>query len=145
MLYINQNQQNEVPATCSRNNIDGGGVYLWEMIHKLTLREYYFIPFRIPPSVTYAPAYDLFCILVDDSLPESLTGNTICGDCNVHLIPGEYWVKIYAQSSSTNLNPTLSDELVYETQGLLVGVNQDIPVSYSGNSDIFILYNEDND
>jgi hypothetical protein len=145
MLYINQSQLTQVPATCSRNNINGGGVYLWEMIHKLTGQYWSFIPYRIPPITTYQPGYDLFCITVDDTQPESLTGNTVCGDCNVHLIPGEYWVRIYSQTSTTNLFFAFADELVYETIGNVVGVNQNEPVTYSGTSDIFIVYNEDND
>ena len=149
MIYIYQNEINEVPATCSRNNLDGGPVYLWSMIHKLTFQSWNFIPYRIPPSTTYKPGYDLFCINSDNSLPESLTGNTGCesGDtiCNIHLIPGEYWVRIYSQTSTTNLNPQQTDELVYETMGLMVGVNENEPITYSGNSDIFIVYNEDND
>ena len=145
MIYINQNQQNQVPATCSRNNLSSGNVYLWDMEHKLTGQLWRFIPYRVPPNTTYSPGYDLFCITVDDTQAESLTGNTGCTICNVHLIPGEYYVNIYAQTSITNLNPQQTEELVYQTQGLMVGVNQNVPVTYSGNTDIFIVYNEDND
>jgi len=104
-----------------------------------------FLPYRIPPSTTYEPGYDLFCMNVNYSVPESLTGNTDCNSCNIHLIPGEYWVRIYSQSSLTNLDPSLTDELVYETMGLMVGVNQNEPITYQGDDDVFILYNEDND
>ena len=150
MIYIIQNITNQVPVVVERNNPDmSDDVYLWEMKHKLTLETWYFIPYKIIPSVTYKPGYDLFCIKSNLSAPQVLTGATGCETgntvCNVHLIPGEYYVKIYSQSQANNLNPLLSDYLVYETQGLLVGINQDIPITYSGNSDIFIVYNEDND
>jgi len=145
MLYINQGQLTQVPATCSRNNIYGGPVYLWDMEHKLTGQKWSFIPFRIVPITSYEPGYDLFCITVDDSIPHSLTGNTLCGSCNVHLIPGEYYVNVYSQTSTTNLLPANAEELVYQTQGLVVGTNQNEPVTYEGTSDIFIVYNEDND
>jgi hypothetical protein len=148
MIYINQDETNQVPVVCSRNNLSSGDVYLWSMTHKLTFQTWNFIPYRIPPTTTYKPGYDLFCITVDNSLPQTFTGNTSCSgstSCNIHLIPGEYWVRIYSQSSNTNLNPDLSLELVYETMGLMVGTNQNDPITYSGNSDVFIVYNEDND
>lgn len=146
MIYITQNQQNQVPVVCERNTlVSGATTYLWSMTHKLSFQSWKFLPYKVVPSVSYEPGYDLFCITADDSIPQSLTGNTTCSSCNVHLIPGEYYVKIYAQSSNTNLNPNLADELVYETMGLLVGVNQNNPITYSGNADVFIVYNEDNE
>lgn len=148
MVYIEQNQSNQVPVVASRNNPDNSAnYYLWSLTHKLTFQAWRFIPYRIPPTTTYKPGYDLFCITVDETIPQHLTGNTSCTgvtSCNVHLIPGEYYVKIYSQSSNTNLDPNLADYLVYETMGLMVGINQEIPITYSGNSDIFIVYNEDN-
>jgi hypothetical protein len=148
MIYINQGELNEAAAVASRNKtLTGNVTYLWSMQHKLSGRRYRFIPFRILPATTYPPGYDLFCITIDDSIPESLTGNTICGDCNVHLIPGEYYLKIYEQLSTTNLNPQLSYDVVYETIVNVVGTNQNNPVTYSGTSDgdVFIIYNADND
>jgi len=147
MIYVEQNQTNQVPMVCTRNNLDlTYNTYLWYVNHKLTNRSYYFIPFRVIPSVDYTPSYDLFCITVNTSIPESLTGNTTCGSCNVHLIPGEYYVEVYSQTTnSQNLNPNLSQELVYQTMMTVVGVNQNNPVSYSGDSEVFILYNPYND
>ena len=146
MIYINQGQLNQAAAVCSRNKSLANPTYLWAMSHKLSNTRYRFIPFRVPPStVGYEPGYDLFCITIDNSIPESLTGNTQCEDCNVHLIPGEYYLKVYEQVSSTNLNPALSYDVVYETIVNVVGTNLNIPVSYSGTSDIFIIYNADND
>ena len=146
MIYLNQGEENQAAVVASRNKQLGGNVtYLWSMMHKLTGQKWRFIPFRVPPTVNYSPSYDLFCIKIDDTLPQSLTGNTVCGDCNVHLIPGEYYIKIYEQLSTTNLDPALSYDVVNETIVNVVGTNKNIPTSYSGNSDVFIVYNEDND
>jgi hypothetical protein len=145
MVYINQGEYNEPAVVCSRNKTLSNPTYLWSMFHKLSGQVWRFIPYRILPSVSYAPAYDLFGVTIDDTIPESLTGNTGATMCNIHAIPGEYYVKIYEQVSSTNLNPALSFDVVYETIFNVVGINQNTPVSYSGTPDVFIIYNENND
>jgi len=146
MIYIRQGLQNTVPAVCSRNLIDeNADIYLWDMEHKLTSQTFRFIPYMYDWTTDYLPGYNQFDISVDDTQPQSLTGNTVTGTTNVYLIPGEYYVTIYGQTSNSNLNPTLSEEIVYQTQGLVVGANKNTPVSYSGETDIFILYNPDND
>ena len=145
MIYIYQNEQNNVPAVCDRNMLGVYDYFMWEMVHKLTFQSWSFIPYEIPYTSTYYPAYNLFNIDVDNSIPESLTGNTTSGTTNVHLIPGEYWVRVWAQDSPTNLNPNNADELVYEVIGMVVGTNTLTPDAYSGNSDVFIVYNPDND
>lgn len=145
MVYINQGEYNEPAVVCSRNKTLPNPTYLWSMFHKLSGQVWRFIPYRIPPSVSYSPAYDLFGVTIDDTIPESLTGNTGSTMCNVHLIPGEYYCKIYEQVSTTNLNPALSYDVVYETLFNVVGINQNTPVSYSGTPDVFIIYNENND
>lgn len=146
MIYLDQNQNNQASAVCSRNKtLVGNVIYLWSMSHKLSNKQYRFIPYRLQPTVSYSPAYDIFCIDIDESIPEVLTGATSCGETNVHLIPGEYYLKVYEQYSSSNLNPMLSHDVVYETLVNVIGINQSIPVSYSGNSDIFIIYNAEND
>lgn len=146
MIYVNQGQQNNPAAVCSRNTTLTGTVYyLWYMTHKLSGKEYYFIPTRLIPPIDYPPLYDVFCLNINDSIPTVLTGST-CGDVNVHLIPGEYYLKCYSQNSNTNLNPLLSYELVYQTLVNVVGENQNIPTTYSGGSDsIYIIYNPNND
>lgn len=145
MIYLTQGQQNDVPAICSRNKDLPNPTYLWSTTHKLSNQRWQFIPYRIPPSVDYTPGYDLFNINVDDSIPQSLTGNTTSGTTNVHFIPGEYYVKVYEQTSTGNTNPNLSFNVVYETLMTVVGTNQNNPVTYSGTSDIYIMYNPDND
>ena len=148
MIYLNQSQQNQAAAVCTRNATLTGGtiVYLWNLQHKLSGRVFNFIPFRLIPSVTYKPAYDLFCIDIDDSIPQVLTGTTQCGQTNVHLIPGEYALTVYQQLSTSNLNPSLSSGIVYQTLVIVDGVNQNNPTVYTGGTDgVFIIYNSDND
>ena len=148
MIYLNQSQQNQAAAVCTRNATLTGGtiVYLWNLNHKLSGRVFNFIPFRLIPSVTYKPGYDLFCIDIDDSIPQVLTGTTQCGQTNVHLIPGEYALTVYQQLSTSNLNPSLSSGIVYQTLVIVDGVNQNNPTVYTGGTDgVFIRYNSDND
>jgi len=145
MVYINQGELSQAAFVASRNKQLGGNVtYLFSIMHKLSGQRWRFIPYRIPPSVDYTPSYDLFCINVDFNIPENYIGS-ICGDCNIHLIPGEYYLKIYEQLSPTNLDPQFSYDVVNETLVNVVGENKNIPTSYSGTSDVFIVYNENND
>lgn len=144
MIYLYQDQNNQAAAVCSRNSTISNPVFLWRLVHKLSNAEYLFIPFRILPVVDYKPAYDLFCIDIFDNIPEVLTGATGCGQTNVHLIPGEYSLEVFQQSSNSNLNPNLSQGLVYQTLVNMVGVNQNIPVTYSGQSNNYVIYDPDN-
>ena len=133
-----------VVATCSRNKMLTGNVtYLWSMFHKLTNQSWKFIPYRIPSIVSYAPSYDLFTINVDDSIPEVFTASTSANTVNVHLLEGQYFVKIYEQVSATNLNPQLSYDIVYEGIATVYfsGSPQNELISYSGNSNVFKVYN----
>jgi hypothetical protein len=70
------------------------------------------------------------------------TAVTIDNTVNLHLIPGDYFVKVYEQSSTTNLNPSLSYDVVYETTARVIGTGntQNELVSYSANTDIFTVY-----
>jgi hypothetical protein len=74
-----------------------------------------------------------------------LTGATTTGQTNVHLIPGEYFLKVYSQTSSSNLNPENSQEIVFQTLVNVVGTNQNIPISYEGEDDVFIIYDPENE
>ena len=144
MIYLYQDQNNQAAAVCTRNATLSNPVFLWKMVHKLSNEEYRFIPFRILPSVSYKPAYDLFCIDINDAIPQVLTGATSCGVTNIHLIPGEYSLEVYQQVSNQNLNPAQSSGLVYQTLVNMVGVNQNIPVTYSGQSNNYVIYDPDN-
>ena len=83
-------------ATCSRNkNLTGSVCYLFGFKHKLSQEVWRFVPYRIPPTVGYSPGYDLFSININPNSPETgLTGATTTGQTNVHLIEGEYYVKV---------------------------------------------------
>jgi hypothetical protein len=144
MVYLNQGILNQAAVVASRNKTLVNPTYLWAMQHKLSGRQWRFIPYRIIPLTDYTPGYDLFCLTVTDSQPEHLTGNTSCGLCVVDLYPGEYYLKIYEQVSPTNLNPMLSHDVVNETIVNVVGTNQNEPVTYESGDDIFIIYNVDN-
>ena len=144
MIYLYQNQNNQAAAVCSRNSTLNNPYFLWKMVHKLSNIEYKFIPFRIQPDTDYKPGYDLFCIDIDDSIPEVLTGSTVCGQTNVHLIPGEFSLEVYQQVSSSNLDPSQSSGLVYQTLVNMIGTNQNIPVTYSGQSNNYVIYDPDN-
>jgi len=144
MVQIEKGTFNQVVATCSRNKTLGGNVtYLWSMSHKLSKEVWRFIPFRVPAMVDYAPSYDLFNIDVIDSQPEHLISTGSTNNVNVHLIPGQYFVKIYEQCSTTNLNPMLSYDSVYEGTATVnySGSPQNEIVSYTGNTDVFKVYN----
>lgn len=143
MIQIQRGEMNNLVATCSRNKtLTGSVTYLWSMTHKLTNKNWKFIPFRVPPDVNYAPSYDLFVLNVDYSLPEVFIGTSSGNTANIHLIDGQYFVKIYEQYSPTNLNPQLSHDVVYEGIADLnySGSPQNQIVSYSGGSDVFIVY-----
>jgi len=144
MVYLNQGVLNQAAVVASRNKTLANPTYLWSMQHKLSGRQWRFIPYRIIPLTDYTPGYDLFCVTVSDSQPEHLTGNTSCGLCIVDLYPGEYYLKIYEQVSSSNLNPALSHDVVNETIVNVVGTNQNEPITYESGDDIFIIYNVDN-
>lgn len=145
MIQIQRGEVNNLVATCSRNKtLTGNNVnYLWSMTHKLTNQNWRFLPYRIPPLVNYAPSYDLFVLNVDYSLPEVFTGATSSNDANAHLLDGQYYVKIYEQYSSTNLNPQLSHDVVYEGTADVnfSGSPQNEIITYSGTGQVFKIYN----
>lgn len=142
MIILNQGQLNQATATCSLNKQLSSPTYLWSIKHKLTNQRWRFIPYHYPTVVSYNPSYDLFSIRVDNTIPEVFTAVTIDNTVNLHLIPGDYFVKVYEQSSTTNLNPSLSYDVVYETTARLIGTGntQNELVSYSANTDIFTVY-----
>lgn len=144
MIYIYQGQQNQSAAVCSRNATINNPIFLWSLKHKLSNLEWNFIPFRVIPDTDYKPGYDVFCINVDDSIPQVLTGATLCGQTNVHLIPGEYALSVYQQTSNSNITPSLSQGVIYKTLVNVVGVNQNIPITYSGQADNYVIYDYDN-
>lgn len=144
MIQIQRGELNDVVATCSRNKMLTGSVtYLWTMTHKLSRQNWKFLPFRVPPAVPYPPSYDLFTVNVDYNQPEVFTASTSANTVNLHLIEGQYFVKIYEQTSTTNLNPNLSYNVVYEGTANVnwSGSPQNQIVSYTGGTNIFKIYN----
>lgn len=139
MIYANQQQYNTLIATCSRNKTLANPYYLWTIRHKLSNQAWQFIPYREPSNTTYPPSYDLFQLDIFSNVAEAYIG-TSGSTCNLHLIPGEYYVKIYEQVSSSNLNPALSYDVVYE--GTLVVLSSDPidQISYSGTPNTWVVY-----
>jgi len=142
MIYLNEGENNLVTATCSANKmLSGSPTYLWSIRHKLTNKSWKFIPYRIQPSVDYNPTFDQFTINIDDSQPEVYTASTAINTVNLHLLSGQYYVKVYEQQSTTNLNPNYSYDVVYEGIATVRGSGTPTQqVSYTGTTDIFIVY-----
>lgn len=145
MIILNQGY-NEANATCSRNKTLTGSVcYLWSMKHKLSGEVTRFVPYRIQPSVNYAPGYDLFSVTINpDSANAYLTGATMTGQTSLNIYDGEYYVKIYEQSTSLsgNTNPSLAYDVVYEGIARVNYSASTAPVQYSGTSDTYIIFND---
>lgn len=142
MIYLQQgSSNNQALVTCSRNkSLVGAVTYLWTVRHKLSQQTKRFIPYREPSlAVGYEPSKDLFLISIDDYLAEVLIGSSGT-TANVHMIPGEWYLKIYEQYSPTNLNPATAYDVVYE--GMIV-VESDSPIggyNYTGNTESVIIY-----
>lgn len=143
MIQLQRGELNNMVATCSRNKTLTGNVnYLWSMTHKLTNKNWRFLPFRVPPDVNYAPSYDLFTLNIDYNIPEVFTASTSANTANIHLLDGQYFVKIYEQYSSTNLLPQLSHDVVYEgiADVNYSGSPQNELITYSGTGEVFKVY-----
>jgi hypothetical protein len=143
MIILQQGEFSRAIATCSRNkNLSGSPYYLWTMRHKLSNQSWSFLPYRNPPITTYEPSYDLFDININMDAAENYIGTNSENCVNLHFIPGEYYLKIYEQYSSSNLNPSLSYDYVYE--GMVVIKSQDPieEISYTGTSNVFIVYQQ---
>lgn len=143
MILLNQDTLNDAVATCSVNKQLHNPTYLWSMRHKLTNQTWRFIPYKIPPAVSYNPSYDKFTIDIDFNNPEVFIGVSSGNTANLHFISGDYFVKIYEQSSPSNLNPQYSFDVVYETTARVMDTSNNNPtelVSYSANTDVFTIY-----
>lgn len=141
MIYFNQGENNTVVATCSRNKQLSTPTYLWSMRHKLTNETYRFIPYQIPTAVNYSPSYDQFTIKVDYNEAVKYTATTANDTANLHFTAGEYYIKIYEQQSTTNLNPSLSYDVVYETIGKVIGTGTTASsISYTATTEVFKVY-----
>jgi len=143
MIILQQNTNNQFAATVSLNGTISNAVYLFEFQHKLSNEFWYIIPYKVP-TVYNKPNYDLFTMSVNFSLPQSYTNNTSTSG-NLHLIPGEYLVRVFEQTSTSNLDPVLSDGEIYQILAS-VGETTEICVPeapYEGGfDDEWIIYDE---
>lgn len=104
MLILNQDTQNIVVTTFTENTTQTGTVYyLWECTNDDTNESVYFIGTDIS---TNEFRYNQFVI-------ELTTGTEDLLDSIVTMAPNGTWkYKAYQQSSSTNLDPAISGEVV---------------------------------
>jgi len=112
MIYITQNSTNQIFVNVSEYKTLSSPTYLWVLQNAQSSVKTYFIPRNISsiyPSF-YANKYDVFEFNTITSQPVSLIASGAT-DCNIHLEDNnEYWLGIYEQVSTTNLNPQLSTE-----------------------------------
>lgn len=141
MIQIQTSGVTTFPATCSVNSTLSNPYYLFDFEHKLSNEHWYVIPYMEPWSTSYPPQWNLFNISVDLSQPQSLTGNTLSGDTNVWLIPGEYYMRVYQQTSASNLNPALSQGMVYATMAKVDDYCDPVE-NWSGETDQWVIYDD---
>lgn len=112
MIYITQNSNNQIFVNVSEYKTLASPTYLWVLQNAQSSVKTYFIPRNISTTYPsfYANKYDVFEFNTDKSLPEVFIASGIT-DCNIHLEDNnQYWLGIYEQLSTTNLNPQLSAE-----------------------------------
>ena len=96
MLQINKAESKSWYLTLSEKTTIANPTYLFSLTHRLTNVAYNFI---LADTSSYTTRYNKFDIT---------EGTTVTLDA------GEYEYEIYAQTSPTNLDPTLANELVEE-------------------------------
>ena len=96
MLQINKAETKTWYLTLTEKTTVSNPTYLFSLTHRLTNVAYNFI---LTDTSSYVERYNAF---------ELTEGSTVTLDA------GEYIYKIYAQTSPTNVNPELADELVEE-------------------------------
>jgi len=96
MLQINKAETKTWYLTLTEKTTVSNPTYLFSLTHRLTNVAYNFI---LNDTSSYVERYNAF---------ELTEGSTVTLDA------GEYIYKIYAQTSPTNVNPDLANELVEE-------------------------------
>ena len=96
MLQINKQESKSWYLTLTEKTTIANPTYLFSLTHRLTNVAYNFI---LVDTSSYTTRYNKFDIT---------EGTTVTLDA------GEYEYEIYAQTSPTNLDPTLANELVEE-------------------------------
>lgn len=141
MIQIATSGVTTFAATCSLNATITNPIYLFEFQHKLNNEYFYVIPYMEQWYTSYPPQWNLFNISVDINQPQSLTGNTLSGSTNVWLLPGEYYMKVYQQTSNSNLNPLLSQGMIYKTMAKVDDYCYPEP-AYQGTDNEWVVYDE---
>jgi len=96
MLQINKAESKSWYLTLTEKTTIANPTYLFSLTHRLTNNAYNFI---LADTSSYTTRYNKFDIT---------EGTTVTLDA------GEYIYEIYAQTSPTNIDPTLANELVEE-------------------------------
>ena len=96
MLQVNKDETKNWYLTLTEKTTIANPTYLFSLTHRLTNVAYNFI---LADTSSYTTRYNKFDIT---------EGTTVTLDA------GEYEYEIYAQTSPTNLDPTLANELVEE-------------------------------
>jgi hypothetical protein len=134
MIYITQNSNNQIFVNVSEYKTLSSPTYLWVLQNAQSSVKTYFIPRNITttfPSM-YSNKYDVFEFKTDKSQPEVFISSGIT-DCNIHLEDNnQYWLGIYEQISTSNLNPLLSNEKLLSSLAFIF-VNQS-NIYYTGSS-----------
>jgi hypothetical protein len=105
MIILNSNTENQLVLSLSEKVTINNPYYLFRFVHKETKNEYICLAAAIE---NYTHNRQLFEITTVNTTPDPLAGE-------LELIYGdEYNYYIYAQTSSSNVDYTLSDELIQE-------------------------------
>jgi len=126
MIYITQNSNNKIFVDVSKFKSLSNPTYLWSLRNAQSDVRTTFIPRNITSTYPskYANKYDIFEFNTYKDQTEILitTGGT---NCNLHLNDNnEYWLGIYEQVSSTNLDPMKShDKLLASLAFIFVNEN----------------------
>ena len=141
MIVLNIGENNVVYEPASRNKELSNPTYLFSFTHKLSGQVWRVIPYIGDWTNDYTSRFDTFNIGISYEIPESLSGNTGKTDTNIHLIEGDYWVSIYEQKSTTNLDPSKSFNKVIETFGYVVPLTTTNP-TYQGDNYEYKIYEQ---
>lgn len=139
MIVLNIGENNFIYEPASRNKELSSPTYLFSFYHKLSGQTWRVIPYVADWTADYPSRFDIFNIGISYETPQSLIGNTGKTDTNIHLIEGDYWVSIYEQKSTTNLDPSKSFNKVIETFGYVVPQTTTNP-TYEGDNYEYKIY-----
>jgi cell division septation protein DedD len=134
MVYIQNNAQNQIWLPINEWSSLSNPTYLFELQNSQGRDRVFFIPENITSSVSnqYAGKYLVFEFNTIISQPQNFVfsaGNP----CNIYLInENQYWLYIWEQTSTTNLNPLQSYNKVFNE--LAFAFLPEDNVFYTGNT-----------